>query len=295
MVDEAQTMFAGLSYHGHSGATRPCESAVLEALQREPLIERARILSCDRHHGLLLIGAFDDCLIIKPGFSSGYCGEGPSGLSRSLAMLSEHGVQIDEVDLSADLFDRLEASALTHADLDFVRTARAVRIGQYQDYIDQHDWVLAREGHLWSRYSARLPLAIMAPGLVDLVREFDQRPDYVLLKAYTRLEDRLRETTGETCSGVKLVDSAFGQKSPKLVLPDREDRGEQAGLAFLFRGAFQLHRNPHAHSEIDRSPDDAASEFLLVNHLFRLLETLEPGPQYIAEKENSVTGEDGDC
>jgi uncharacterized protein (TIGR02391 family) len=276
---------AGLPYHGHSGATRPCEEAVLEALQREARIIKARILTCGNHHGLLLVDEYEDLLIVKPGFASGYSGEGPSGFSKSLAMLSAHNAQIDEVDLTPAQYERLELSALTKTDVDAILSMRAVRISQYQDYVRRSDWEDANKGRLWSHYPVRLPLAVIAPGLRDLVIEFDERPAFALQTGYARLEDRLRALTGMNHSGAKLIEAAFSPKSPLLIMKDRRDRGEQAGLEFLFRGALQLHRNPHAHSEIARSLGDAVSEFLLINHLFRILDRVVLAPPEIDETE----------
>lgn len=266
---------AGLAYHGLSGVTRPCEEAVLEALQREIRIERARILSFNQQHGLFLIDAFGDGLVIRPGFTSGYSGEGPSGLSKAIAMLSAHHVQIDEVDLTQAEFERLDESVLTEADVQDFATRRAVRIGQYQDYVSKSDWEAARAGRSWSHYPARLPLAVLAPSLVDLVLEFDTRPGHALHLGYLRIEDRLRKLTGTALSGTRLVDAAFSPKHALLKLHGREDPGEQAGLEFLFRGVLQLHRNPHAHSELNRSSVEAVSEFLVLNHLFHLLDGVE--------------------
>ncbi|HIG21852.1 hypothetical protein D1224_02960 [Henriciella barbarensis] len=275
MAKAATQQAAGLAYHGLSGVTRPCEEAVLEALQRETRIERARILSFREQHGLLLINAVGDGLVIRPGFASGYSGEGPSGLSKAIAMLSAHEVQIDEVDLTPAEFQRLDDSVLTESDLQDLAARRAVRIGQYQDYMFRGDWDDARAGRLWSHYPARLPLAALAPGLIDLVLEFDTRPGHALHLGYIRLEDRLRKLTCTRLSGTRLVDAAFSPKHALLKLSGREDPGEQAGLEFLFRGVLQLHRNPHAHSELNRSPVEAVSEFLVLNHLFRLLDAVE--------------------
>ena len=54
-----------------------------------------------------------DQAAVKSGFASGYGGEGPAALSYALQLLEAHGVELEEVEVSADLIERLDDSALT--------------------------------------------------------------------------------------------------------------------------------------------------------------------------------------
>lgn len=80
-------------------------------------------------------------------------------------------------------------------------------------------------------------------------------------------------------TGAKLFASAFGGDSPKLTWPDI-DPGERQGRANLFIGSVTAHRNVRAHREaIEASRSDELSEFLLLNHLYRLERRCTPATQ----------------
>lgn len=48
------------------------------------------------------------------------------------------------------------------------------------------------------------------------------------------------------------------------------ESSERKGRANLFKGAVMAHRNPLAHRELKTNAVDALSEFLLLNHLYKL-------------------------
>lgn len=76
---------AGTEYHGVAGASIDCQRAVLKLLQ-DGVIVRARIVTSQRYHCLLLTAGGDDLVAIKSGFSSGYGGVGPACFSAVLQL-----------------------------------------------------------------------------------------------------------------------------------------------------------------------------------------------------------------
>ncbi len=104
---------------------------------------------------------------------------------------------------------------------------------------------------------------------MDLALSFWENSDDKLLKRYRRLEDIIRERTGIDEHGVKLLSKAFSGTTPRLSWKDVDD-GERAGRANLFTAAYMAHRNPRAHRELKTDSVEQLSEFLLLNHLYRL-------------------------
>lgn len=104
---------------------------------------------------------------------------------------------------------------------------------------------------------------------MDLAISFWEAPDDKLLKGYRRLEDLVRERTQFHEHGVKLFSQVFLGNSPKLTW-QTADNTERTGRGNLFTGAYMAHRNPRAHRELKSYQDAQLSEFLLLNHLFRL-------------------------
>jgi uncharacterized protein (TIGR02391 family) len=115
--------------------------------------------------------------------------------------------------------------------------------------------------------------------LADLALDFHEAPDRVLLDGFRRLEDRIRDRTWLAEHGAKLFSQAFAGDDSRLVWnmpqnargskPDPIEKGEQAGRAQLFTGAYQAFRNPRAHRTLNHSAAEALSEFLMLNQLFR--------------------------
>jgi hypothetical protein len=105
--------------------------------------------------------------------------------------------------------------------------------------------------------------------LIDLALHFWENPDDKLLTGYRRLEGTIRERTRLNEHGTKLFAKAYAVSAPRLRWKDCSD-GEMAGRANLFAGAFGAHRNPRAHKELKSNRVEQLSEFLLLNHLFRL-------------------------
>lgn len=258
-----------IQYLGTSGATEPCVRAVRMILQFGEDITKAALLTCNGDHAFLLtIGEFE-LAAIRSGFTSGYAGEGPRGLSYTLQLLDFHGTQIDEYRVPQELLDRLNASSLTQADLVYLQRLHPVRPLQWYRYIwDDHRQ--ARDaGKLWHRFPDIIPYSIVEPRLTDLALAFWANPDDALLRAYRRLEDRLRGRTGSAESGTRLFSDAFMPPNGPLIWADVPE-AEQRSRAQLFIHAYATHRNPRAHRELDQDSPEHLQEFLVVNLLYRL-------------------------
>lgn len=259
---------AHLPYHGSSGVTRDCEEAIQRIIQFGDEIVQANILSHENSHGFLLRDAYEVVTAILPGFATGYGGEGPRRFSYVLRLLNDHYIPVDEYDIPSDMMKRFEASALTHADLNFVEKARPIRPHRYNDYIWEMHWKYSAST-LWKSFKPVLPLSLIEPRLADLAKKFGEDPDKNLMTGYRRLEDAIRQKTDSDKHGSKLMSEAFMGKKSVLIWEDIDD-GEQTGRGQLFTGTYMAHRNPRAHREKEHSLEQYISEFLLLNHLFHL-------------------------
>jgi Protein of unknown function (Hypoth_ymh) len=263
---ENEGELAGIEYHGIAGGSEDCQLAVLRLLQCRTEIASVRILSCRNNHCLLLQTGIGDRIAIKSGFASGYVGEGPTRFSMTLEALRAHGVEIDECEVAEVIIERIDDSSLTAVDLATILSARAIRPSRWNDYLlEQH----YESDRVWTEFPPAIPLAIVDARIRDLALKFWQGPDEALLKAYRRLEDTVRNRTGIKEHGTKLFSKAFHPASGPLSWKDL-DEGERAGRSQLFTASFMAHRNPRAHKEVGGHSAEQLSEFLLLNHLFRL-------------------------
>ena len=260
---------AAIEYHGASGITRHCLDAVVRLIHFGEKIYVARLLTClDRHncgdHGLLLTMEHEHLVAIKPGFASGYKGEGPSGLSTVLRMLQWQGADIEEYDISPATMERLKSGCLLVKDLDNLELAKPVLPVRYYDYM------LDRNCDLQRYFPPSINFGLLDKRLVDLALDFSANPGYAIDSAFKRLEDLIRrriEMPGE--SGSKLLTRAFLGEASILHWGD-ENPSEQSSKANLFKSIFGAYRNPRAHREVTASDDEAVREFMLVNSLYLL-------------------------
>ncbi len=260
---------AMIEYAGVPGASKECQDAVIRLIQFGDRITRARILTYEREHCLLLTINVGDLVAVKSGFASGYGGEGPRRFSYVLQILDSHGAEIEEYDVSEDLLQRVERSALTRADLVMLDESHPRRPNRWHEYVSEEHEDKARNGTLWQdEFPSLIPFAMIDSRIMDLALSFWDDPDKNLLTGYRRLEDLVRERTGLTQHGSKLFSQAFAPTGP-LGWKDA-DQGEQAGAMQLFVGAYLAHRNPRAHRELSLHRARPLAEFLLLNHLFHL-------------------------
>jgi hypothetical protein len=188
---------AGIQFHGIAGASADCEAAVLRLITSDGNLARALILTSGRDHAFLLFNEVGDPIAVKSGFASGYGGAGPTALSRVLEFLNGHGVEIDEVEITEDLLERLDDSALTLADVDAIEQGERVRPGRWgNDYIRAHERDTGHDRTLWQTLPPVMPYALLDPRLVELALDFETDADGRLNRGYRRLEDIVRERTG---------------------------------------------------------------------------------------------------
>ncbi len=257
---------AGIQYVGEAGSTQECKDAILRFLQFGDTIANIRILSTSNRHSFLLTLDGIDTVAVKSGFSSGYLGEGPRAFSYVLQLFRSYGYSITEYEVELEIFDRLDNSALSLADISTLANLPAVRPTRWKDYIFENDWHLEAKGKIWRDFPLTIPYAIIDPRIVDLALTFWEDPDDKLMKGYRRLEDVVRERCGTSESGAKLFSRAF----EKSLTWNIADNGEKIGRAQLFVSAYMAYRNPRAHKELESSPYGQLNELLLLNHLFIL-------------------------
>lgn len=82
---------AQIEYHGLAGITGECIKAIVRLIHFGDTIEKAMLISytggdAGQHCFLLTVNG-EDLIAIKSGFSSGYHGEGPRGLSTAIQLL----------------------------------------------------------------------------------------------------------------------------------------------------------------------------------------------------------------
>ena len=173
----------------------------------------------------------------------------------------------EEYEIGKGIMDRLNNSALTLGDLAVIRAAQPIRpVRFYNDYLWEEYYKDKDEP--WREFPAIIPFAIIDSRVRDLATSFWEDPDKKLMDGYRRLEDILREQTGLKDFGVALFNKVFLKE--KLLTWKGADAGECVGRAQLFVGAYQAHRNPRAHHEDRHHDPEQLSEFLLLNHLYKL-------------------------
>ena len=266
---------AAIEYHGIPGGSLDCQIAVERLLQYGSRIVSARILSHTNHHCLLLTNSIDDCIAVKSGFASGYGGEGPTRFSYVLQLLELFGVEIDEVEVSEEVFNRVEMGSLSMADLAQIQSTNAILPTRWHDYISERDFNLMHSGELPQRFLPIIPYGIIDPRITDLAVNFWSDPDAKLNTAYRRLEDLIRGRTQIKLSGSKLFAKVF--RDDKLLTWPEFDESEKIGRANLFVSVYMALRNPRAHQEMASQSRELLSEFLVLNYLYHLESSSKAG------------------
>lgn len=262
---------AGLQYIGN-GYSRSCLDAVRRLVQYGEQIERVDVLTFEKSHALLMHIEREGVIAVKAGFSSGYNGEGPRTFAEVLELLEAVHAPIQERLVSKRVMERLEASALTTADMNSIAAASAMPPRIY-DYICLYESGRTGAARPLTRLDVTMPWALIDERLTDLASTFFDDPDDALLKGFRRLEDLIRARTGLSEHGRKLFSQAFGGDQSPLIwaVPDP---AEQVSRAQMFIGAIMTYRNPRAHREDDSAGyKEPMREFLVLNELFCLERT----------------------
>lgn len=267
--------FAGIEYHGAGGTTRNCLEAIVRLIQFGSIIQKAYLLSnidseseCGQHC-YLIITELEDYIAVKSGFSSGYGGEGPAGLSLSLQLLIRHGIEIEEYEIDGNLVDRIDQSCLLTSDLDFLTSQGPIRPVRIYDYIQLRESFRSFDDlQVRSLFPDIVPFSIIDIRLMDIAINLANQPDQSLMSGFKRLEDIIRKRTNlNDSNGAKLFSQAFLGSDPALHWPDISE-AELKGRVSLFTGTYMAYRNKRAHREYKTDFHDAIQEFLLINQLF---------------------------
>jgi hypothetical protein len=271
-----------LQYVGICGATPECADAVERLLLTRVDLSSAVILTVPNpahaEHAMLLTTELGDRIIVKSGFASGYGGTGPRGLSATIVLLHWHGVSLDEILISPEMLRRLDASALTAADLASLEAQPKLRPARLWDYIHPDDMV-QHDANPWARRTPILPWPLIDDELAEIARGFWDDPDMALMKAHRQLETRVREraeiTLEEASKGpMETFKLAFNAPNARLCWPGITS-SEHIGRANLFFGALQAYRHVRSHRVLKLDPHEALGELLIFNQLFRLLRSAE--------------------
>ncbi len=266
---------AAIQYLGSAWITSHCVSAIAKLIHFGDKINSAKLLSFQGEHsgahGFILDINFGVEVAVKSGFSSGYPGEGPRGLSTVLQVLSRHGAEIEEFAVGAEVLERLDHSCLLRTDVDSLLDERAIRPRRWYDYIYEFRSLHTYDNKLLQGvFPVVVPFEIIDLRLIDLALKFDLEPDGSISTAYKRLEDFVRYKSDlNSESGSRLFSRAFQGDKSVLYWGD-ENGGEHNGKASLFTSVFNAYRNRRAHRELNSELNELMREFLLINELFLL-------------------------
>ncbi len=260
---------AGIQYWGEAGITQECVDAVQRLIQYDDHIMDVKILTAGSTHALLIKIHPHDLIAIKTGFKSGYVGEGPNKLSYIIELLDAHDIKIEEYTVDDKLLDRLDKSALTEYDIEMLDSADPVWPRRFYEYTKTEHFNAKKEGTLWKSFRPIIPFAVIDTRIVDLAIDFWKNPDDMLMKGYRRFEDCIRKRIGGADVGSKLFQQAFQGSQSVLYWKDITD-AESTARTNMIIAAYSAYRNPRAHKEKLSHVNESLSEFMLLNHLFRM-------------------------
>jgi uncharacterized protein (TIGR02391 family) len=97
-----------------------------------------------------------------------------------------------------------------------------------------------------------------------------------IFEAFKAINNRVKDVTGLDLDGVALMNKAFSDANPAIVLADlstQTGRNIQAGFRFLFAGAVQGLRNPDAHEQFrPLDPEEGFEALAFASMLMRRLD-----------------------
>ena len=229
-----QSEYAQIEYHGILGVTSDCLNSIVRLIHFGDKILKASLLTNTGEHSsthcFLLSINYGDDIAIKSGFSSGYGGEGPRGLSTALQLLKRHDADIEEYEVEENVINDIDDSCLRKNDLDKISAARPIRPSRWYDYLledDQDIWL--DNNKIRYEFPAAIPYRIIDSRIIDLAIKFEEHPDNSIISGYRRLEDIVRKRASlKNISGSKLFSKVFLGKESILYWDDI-DESEQIG------------------------------------------------------------------
>jgi len=275
---------AGIQYMGLQGISRSCKRAVQRLLLSGEQITQATLLTAGQSHALLIQIEPLETIAVKSGFSSGYSGEGPRTLSEVLRLLQSFSVELEEVEVSTPLMQRLDESALTQRDLDGIERAPPVRPLRWHKYIRADEDYEVVQPEMIISLPEVMPWALIDKRLALIALGFEANPDHALLLGFRKLEDIVRARLGQEVPEGRVMATAFAGDRSKLTW-DKLPGGEHSSRGQLFTGAYGAFRNPRAHKLTQSPPGLALQEFLLLNLLYTLERTAIDRPEEEPEQD----------
>src|SRR5262249_17401769 len=129
---------------------------------------------------------------------------------------------------------------------------------------------------------SRAPLTVegLHPRVIAVAGQLYHDGHYreAILNAYIALVEEVKRRTGLSADNTGLMQSAFSEKNPRLIVSD--DRDEQLGFMWLFSGAVMGIRNPKAHRLVPQNDPQRALEWLaFASVLFRVLDNAQDAPR----------------
>jgi hypothetical protein len=245
----------------------------IDAVQRYLLfgdkIDKVFIFSCNQEHSLVL-QIQKTWVIVKSGFTTGYLGEGPKGFAYILALLRHHCNDIHEFDMHRKIMQKIKSNSLREEDINTILEGRQRSTAHLIDYILDVNDQLDSDFSLWKKFPVQIPYGLVDPRLIELTFNFFDDPDARLNDAYRKLENILREKTGEKFGfGSVLIKKFFSSQKSALHWESISEKEDEARRN-LFTDVYNAYRNRRAHRKEDMPRDEYLEEFLAVNHLFRL-------------------------
>ena len=232
---------AAIEYHGSERTTASCLEAIARLYQVDVPFEKVLLVTARQRHGFLIYLEFERVVGIKAGFTSGYPGEGPRGLATALRFFDHLDVHVSEHEISDSILNRLNASALTAADIAKIQASAVVPANRWRDY--EHQFHLDRqhrEVEFREQFPYEIPLRVVDLRILDLALQLAVNPDAVLLSAYRRLEGVVRDRCGlDGEHGAALFAKAFQRKDALLHWPEIGP-AENEGRALLFLAFARL-------------------------------------------------------
>jgi len=129
---------------------------------------------------------------------------------------------------------------------------------------------------------SRAPLTVegLHPRVIAVAGQLYHDGHYreAIFNAYIAIVEEVKRRTGLSADNTGLMQSAFSEKNPRLIVSD--DRDEQLGFMWLFSGAVMGIRNPKAHRLVPQNDPQRALEWLaFASVLFRVLDDAEDVPR----------------
>lgn len=253
-----------IEFHGQEGITQSCVNAILRIVQYDTRIKKVILVTYEQRHAYILLTKFCETIDIREGFSSGYSGEGPCGLSMVLRLFQHLEVEIEENEITYRLMEKLNSGRFTQRDFECL-LARPASTWHWTEYLLRKE---EKSGSLWEQFAPVIPFSILDKRLIPLALSFWENPSHHLMNGYRLLESTVRARAVITSIGAKAFSQAFQGPSAKLYWQGI-DAVELEGRVSLFVGAFKTFRNPRAHTVVEKSAEELLSEFLVLNQCFR--------------------------